>query len=513
MNSESIVTNAETDEFLDIFSTDENIDYEKPVVTRRDIMHNRAVRAGIINADEELPSYIIEKQNEKTGETSYSVHTSILADFIRKRCTFVSVQDKFSKSNRIFWYEGGVYKQINDDTLQGYIKRYITDIDISLLRMRDVWEVAKDLRTDLKFVREDIFNSDENIINFRNGVFSLSDGRLYPHSPEFYSTVQIPCDYSPKKTSCPNFCKYLNDLTQNDKDKQRFLMQYMGVAISNIQADRMKKMLFLCGEGNSGKSKILELTQRLLGDDNIAVCNLKDLEEKFGTSALYHKRLAGHGDMSALSVDEISTIKTLTGGDSVRGEFKGGNIFNFRFHGLLWFCTNQLPRFGGDKGEHVYERFIIMNIRHSIPESKRDTTLADKMYAERTAIINLLIPEIRRVVANGYKFDIPSDCVQDIEEYKIENSPVRQFYDECCVMRNNLYIDAADRSTKGNVFKAFQEWYKDNVGNRYQVSAQTFRKETMQHLGYSSVEEMEVHKRFGNFYTFELTEQARKEYL
>lgn len=513
MNSESSVTNTETDDFLESFAAAENIDYDEPTVTRRDIMRKRAVRAGIIGADEDLPGYIVEKKDKDGNVLYYYIDCPKLAQFIRERCTFVSVRDKNAKANRIFWYEGGIYRQINDDILQGYIKPYINQIDISLQKMRDVREVSQDLRTDLKFVSEDIFNSDENIINFRNGVLSLSDGRLYPHSPKFYSTVQIPCDYDPKNTDCLNFRKYLRDLTQGDEDKQRFLLQYMGIAVSNIHADRMKKMLFICGEGNSGKSKILELTQRLLGEENIAVCNLKDLEDKFGTSALYHKRLAGHGDMSALTVDEISTIKTLTGGDSVRGEFKGGNIFNFRFHGLLWFCTNQLPRFGGDKGEHVYERFIIMNITHSIAEKDRDADLPNKMYAERTAIINMLIPEIRRVIANGYRFDIPDGCKQNVEEYKVENSPVRQFFDECCVMRSDLYISAEDRSTKGNVFKAFQEWYRSNVGTRYQISAQTFRKELMQHLRYSAVEEMEIRKTFGRYYTFELNEHSKSEYL
>ena len=492
------------DEFLDAFSEAEGIPEppSEPEPDRYEIMRRHAVKSGIISDGDDLPNYIYEK-----SEGKYAVSCPLLAQFIRKRCHFVSVLDKFSKYNRIFWYRNGIYSQINDDILHGYIKPYITGIDETLLRMCDVREVAQNLRTDLKFVTEETFNSDENIINFRNGIYDLRDGKLHPHSPKIFSTIQIPCDYDPTVTDCPNFKKYMEDLTENDPEKQRFLMQYMGIAISNIHGERTKKMLFLCGSGNSGKSKILELTQRLLGDENIAVCNFKDLEERFGTSALYHKRLAGHGDMSFISVDEISTIKTLTGGDSMRLEFKGGNLTNFRFHGLLWFCTNQLPRFGGDKGEHVYERFIIMNINHSIPPEKRDPAIADKMFVERTAIINLLIPQIKRVISNKYAFDIPSDCESNIEAYKLENSPVRQFYDECCVLRSNIsYIDSADKGTQGNIFRAFQEWYAENVGTRAQVSAATFRKEIMLHLGYSSISEMEVRKRFGRYYTFTLIE-------
>jgi P4 family phage/plasmid primase-like protien len=499
-----------SDEFLDYFADQENIDdstIEEPP-SRAEIYRRRAIKAGIIENGDKLPYYIA--LNRRTD--SYFINCPLLARWIRVHCIFVSVQDQFSRANRIFWYEHGVYKQINDDVFQGYIKRFIVGIDDNLLKMRDVREVMQNLRTDLNFVDEDQFNADENIINFRNGILSLSDGKLRPHSPEIYSTIQIPCDYNPDNTKCPVFTKYLNELTENRKDYNLFLLQYMGVAISNIHAERAKKMLFICGKGDSGKSKILELTQRILGDENFATCNVKDLEDKFGTSVLYHKRLAGHGDMSALSVDELSMIKTLTGGDSVRGEFKGGNIFSFVYHGLLWFCTNQLPRFGGDKGEHVYNRFIILNINHVIPPERRDGMLIDKMYSERQAIVNLCIAAVRKFIANGYKFDIPEASNEAVEDYKTENSPVRQFFDECCVMRPDLYLDVEDKQTQGLIYGAFKKWYADNVGTRYLISSQTFRKELQQYLGYASQNEMEIRKSFGRFYTFMLSDSALNDY-
>jgi P4 family phage/plasmid primase-like protien len=287
----------------------------------------------------------------------------------------------------------------------------------------------------------------------------------------------------------------------------------MGVAISNIHAERAKKMLFICGKGDSGKSKILELTQRILGDENFTTCNVKDLEDKFGTSVLYHKRLAGHGDMSALYVDELSMIKTLTGGDSVRGEFKGGNIFSFVYHGLLWFCTNQLPRFGGDKGEHVYNRFIILNVNHVIPPERRDSMLADKMFAEREAIVNLCITAVKKFIENGYKFDIPEISDKAIEEYKIENSPVRQFFNECCVMRPNLNIPPNDRCKCSNVHAAFKNWYTDNVGKR-PPSTQEFRREIMNCEGWRCKGEF-IKKTHGgiDYYIFTLNRQAIEDYL
>ena len=71
----------------------------------------------------------------------------------------------------------------------------------------------------------------------------------------------------------------------------------------------MKKALFLVGQGDTGKSQLKSLVERLLGRGN-----LKEIESRFGTGAVYGTRLAGSSDMSLLSVDELKTFKKMTGG-------------------------------------------------------------------------------------------------------------------------------------------------------------------------------------------------------
>lgn len=504
LNQQAELTPEMFKQFMQQFAKNENLSLSDETEER---MRQRAIKHGIITERDSLPYYVI-----KSEKGNYYISCPLLADYIRKVCHFVIVSDQYSKDNRMFWYSGGVYSQINDSTLMGYIKTFISGIDKALLKMRDVREVLQDLKTDKQFVDGEIFNANEKIINFKNGLYHIDTGKLTEHSHKIYSTIQIPCDYNPEATECPNFNKYLADLCENDEAKMKFLKQYMAVAISNVYGDRFKKMLLLCGMGNSGKSKILELTQELIGAGNTAICNFKDLEEKFGMSAIYHKRLVGHGDMSFLTVDEISNIKTLTGGDSVRIEFKGGNIFNSRFHGVLWFCTNQLPRFGGDKGDHVYERFIIMNIEHSIPEEDRDPLIAEKMFSEREAIINQLLPELQTVIKNGYRYDIPYDAQRAVEDYKTENSPVRQFFDECCELRSSIEFEAERVQTQGGIYEIFQQWYAVNVGIRAKVSAQTFKKEIMNHLHYPTLESMTLRKAHGRYYTFKVKPEYVDEY-
>ena len=49
----------------------------------------------------------------------------------------------------------------------------------------------------------------------------------------------------------------------------------------------MKKALFLVGQGDTGKSQLKSLVERLLGGGNFIGIDLKEIESRFGTGAVY----------------------------------------------------------------------------------------------------------------------------------------------------------------------------------------------------------------------------------
>ena len=76
----------------------------------------------------------------------------------------------------------------------------------------------------------------------------------------------------------------------------------------------------------------------MLGSENFIGIDLKEIESRFGTGAIYGTRLAGSSDMSFLSVDELKTFKEITGGDSLFAEFKGMQGFQYTYNGLCAKC-------------------------------------------------------------------------------------------------------------------------------------------------------------------------------
>jgi phage/plasmid-associated DNA primase len=200
--------------------------------------------------------------------------------------------------------------------------------------------------------------------------------------------------------------------------------------------------------------------------------------------------------MGFTGVNDLRIFKQITGGDAVQVEIKGGNIFPYRFKGLLCFCANALPNFGGDKGSHVYERFVPIPCNNVIHKDKQDATLLEKMFAESEAIINdRWIPAARQVIENGYRFDIPAVSVEALEQYKVDNSPVITFFTEYCKMREpgDTYSDGY---TCVSIYNAFTIWYRDEYSGRTPVSKQAFRKEISDYLKLANIEKRKSKSRY-----------------
>jgi phage/plasmid-associated DNA primase len=187
--------------------------------------------------------------------------------------------------------------------LKGVMKSYIAGYDEELVSMGKVAEAYNQVTTDLNYVSQDDLNAKEDLINFQNGLLHIneSNATLVPHSPDILSTIQIPCSWTGRETPTPVFDRYMHTLTNGDAAIEQLLLEFIGVCISNVKGWRMKKALFLVGDGDTGKSQLKSLVEGLLGKGNFIGIDLKEIESRFGTGAIYNTRLAGSSDMSFLT--------------------------------------------------------------------------------------------------------------------------------------------------------------------------------------------------------------------
>lgn len=457
----------------------------------------------------EPPPFVFFKENTNKPY----VYIPKFVEYIREHLDYRLVRDNAKHGLLIYVYENGCYRLYSDDMLQGKVKQYIETYDPTLVKPGIIREALWNIRTDLNYIRQDELNADESLINFQNGLLQVTENAisLLPHSPDVYSTIQIPCDWTDTPGPTPVFDAYIKRLTNGDQAVEQLLLEFIGACISNVKGWRMKKALFLVGEGDTGKSQLKSLVEMLLGKDNYVGIDLAEIEARFGTGMIYGTRLAGSSDMSFLSVDELKTFKKITGGDSLFSEFKGQQGFSYTYSGLLWFCMNRLPKFGGDDGPWVYDRIMVVQCPNVIPKNQQDKRLLEKMYAERDGIIHKAINALQNVIGNGYCFSEPESVLKTRQKYQSENNTVLTFLDECMCPWPDNRIPTSSRCTTGMIYKVYRAWCQEN-NNGYAKTAKEFR-ETLARNSNSTSENIITRQRGNSFYKdYCLTKEAKQQF-
>jgi P4 family phage/plasmid primase-like protien len=255
----------------------------------------------------------------------------------------------------------------------------------------------------------------------------------------------------------------------------------LGLTISNFRGYRTKKALFLVGDGDSGKSQIKSLAEYLVGYKNITTVDLKTLNERFGASALYQKRLAGCNDMNYEKIKDMSIFKQLTGGDTINIEFKGMSSFNYLYKGVLWFNCNELPQFSGDQGKWVYDRFMIIYCNNVIPKEKQDPYLLDKMKKEKNTIIKLALMSLKQLMDNKFKLEEPSRSKELRDQYEIKNNTLLTFVEKYCEIKED--IKHYERLKKTEFRQAYDNYIKLYCNGKGKVTGERMDKILAKHYG------------------------------
>lgn len=350
-------------------------------------------------------------------------------------------------------FDGKRYVNTSANDCKGEIKQHIP-LEIRMKKHMDA--VYNELITE-PLVSFSSFNADESIINMSDGILHLDTMTKTPHSHEVYSTILIPCSYSPGMTfdDCPKFRDYLNELVNGDEELKMLILEYMGVIVSNVYGYRYKKMLMLHGKGNTGKSVLRELIIKIIGEENNHSINIEQLNSDFGAAQVKDKLLCGAGDMTVKSLGQIEIIKSLTGSDNLNGNRKHKDAISFQYRGLLMFCCNELPRFDGDKGVHVYERFLIIPCNNVVEKSRRNSQLVDELFEERNAIVSIAIDAMRKTIERGYKFTEGNVILEQRKKYEILNNSLFGFVEQCCILNEGV--------TRRSEFNyEYGKWCKDN---------------------------------------------------
>ncbi|WP_217813416.1 phage/plasmid primase, P4 family [Clostridium tyrobutyricum] len=380
------------------------------------------------------------------------VNTGLLADYIRENYNYMIVRKQGFDNDFLYWYENGYYKRMSANEFKGKIKDFIP---VEIRKPHQWEEVYKELITDKASIRFDDLNMCSNYINVKNGLYNVTSKSLEKHNSDIKSTIQLNCNYDLKAERPTEWLKFISMLSNGNKKTMDILQEWFGLTISNIQGSITKKCLALWGTvGNTGKTQYNNMLIYLIGDSNICTVPIQDFSKTFATGDIYGAKAIIIDDQKSTNIDDSSVFKSITGGGFIRCEIKGKQAFPYKFNGTLTFGCNDLPYFKGDKGDHLFERFIVIPCDNVIPEEKRIGDIIERFELEADGVFLWGLEGLHRLIDNNYKFTHSGACDRALEEYRQANDSLYKF-----IKQNYLITDnKKDRIRKTDFEGEYAAW-------------------------------------------------------
>jgi putative DNA primase/helicase len=357
-------------------------------------------------------------------------------------------QDVFYAAEQHYIYRGGVYVEMSEMEAQRLVQEKM------LIREAKMNQIADAERQWRLMVQKDIreLNPNPYIINVKNGLYNVLEDTLSPHTPEYYSTVQLNVTYD-KDADCPRFKEFLKESMDGDMEQVALLQEMLGYFLIPVNA--AQKCFVIVGAASAGKSVLLRvLNDILLGKRNVSNVSWQALNERFKTAELFGKLANIFADLPTKNIDDNGIFKALVGEDYLTVEKKNKNPFSFQCFARLLFSCNSIPRNYGDRSEGFYRRLIIIRFNHAVPPEKRDPELIDKFRMEADGIFLFALEGLKRLMNNRFRFSETQKNRDELQQYREESDSVLSFIKERCEMDESY---SAGSTELFNAYKAYCE--------------------------------------------------------
>lgn len=366
--------------------------------------------------------------------------------------------------------------EITDDDLR---KKYISFVNsMGDRRMRD--RILKDATGELRISAVEL-DSNPCLINCLNGTYSLEDFSFRESRWDDFLTMQTNFRHTVRRDiKCERWEKFIDEVTQGDKDKADFLQRALGYSMLGMSHEEC--MFILHGKTTrNGKSTLLNTIEYMLGDyATVAPVGMicrgdrqKDAEAASPTLAgLKGKRFVTMSESNEYGKMDEEKIKQLTGGEEISARALYQSAITYKPQFTLWLSCNDLPLVT-DKSLFASQRIKVIEFnRHFTPE-EQDTRLKNELISAEamSGIFMWLVRGYVKYKENGLTM---TDSLKSVvNKYERENDLVWQFLENRCDRKEGVNIKAKD------LYQSFKIWAKSE--GAYVLSARKFNAEMERH--------------------------------
>ena len=371
------------------------------------------------------------------------------------------------------YQQSGFWKKVDDEVISGYIMKALGK-----------FATGGKLSSILKLVQAnpDVLSDDpiasfdsKPLVCFPNGTLHIDtlngNTSFSEHRRDDFATVQLPFFYRPE-AKCPNWLKFISDITNGRKDDQAVLQEFAGYPL--LPHCKFQKALMLKGGGSNGKSVFFNILKAIFGgiDPNgrgyVSTTDPSKWAKDFRSMPLRTSWLNISYDMEQDMRGSEGIFKKVVAGEVLEDSYKHKDPISFRTRSKLIMACNHYPLIS-DTSEGFMRRWLIVELpMHFVEKGKArpftndrelDPYLEDKLMKELPGIFNWLLQGLQRLLAQkGFTHSSRQDTL--IGEFIRANNPLYSFVED--------NIETFKGSDEGHivpryqVFKRFSDWAERN---------------------------------------------------
>ena len=337
--------------------------------------------------------------SKKEGELTEEKKDTTTYDLMRK---FIEKNPVFTRKNKFYLFNGTYYElssanKIKQKMLGGF-RDLLCDKIISFIEGAVKFlQIEPQISIEDKDVRDDL-------IVFNNLVLDINTGSTYYHSPMFNVTYLVNASFMGLNSpNTPVFDNFLYQITGGDAVLITRIWMMIGYILT---PDTKAKSIFLLqGVGNSGKSLLVKLLQRLLSEDAFFPFDVDMLSSTFGLGDLFAKALCVCQDMPnrELNSKSVAVLKELSGDDTVSSavKYEGPIVFDNKAKLVLVSNHAVKPKVNDDA---FWDRLVVIPFKYAVDRVKQNKNLMNELLKEKDGIVTKAIMAYWELKKNNYIF-------------------------------------------------------------------------------------------------------------
>lgn len=372
---------------------------------------------------------------------------------------FMSTYKLIKHNNELYYFNEGIYKpftkRLRQDIARGYVTENMTD--------RFKKDVLLNIMDNL-----DEYDGRVNVgpyVAFKNCLFNCDTFEVEPFRSSVVLLQKLQFDY-PVNACEPNMVDdIVNKLLCNNNDDVSTFYEYIGYILHRDM--KLEKALTFNGDGNNGKSSILDLVTYTFNGCCTAL-PFKKLFAKNGLQVIASNMFVYAHEMTSDYIKDATIFKEVLSNNPTIVEDKYVKQHEISDYNCKFiYCNNGMTKMDTSCIKAVNRRLLPIQFEYDLSTEKRDLNFHRKWLTEANAerLLFLGIVGLKRLKERG-NFSISKRSQQATEKYVTDLDTVRQWL--------NDYDDTVFYKAVDKLYSKYK-WYVSENTNSKKVSKEKFK--------------------------------------